>query len=352
MLTAEMLQMAKEQNFNLILDVGDYTVWDIDIDLVDVEMLTTIDMGVAIGTNNIPQELIEAILNGNKYLEITLAHDGAFGFAPVLRIALNPADCGRYANLFYYNAEMETLEFICDSIIGADGVASFRMEHASGYVIIISDQSMAGVALSANMGSFDDSEEHNAGRIIWCAVIILALTAVGGGIFFYRKKGREIEEEEEEEHKAGTKKYNTNEKSGAAGKQSEKRGNTRKDSGNEKRDGSRKYKKDEPEDEEGYLDEEYEQDEIEIEELEEESKNKKSEKSEDLEKSDEFDDDDWIDDEDWQEQESKTLDKKPEDEFSDENEEDDWIDDDEWDIGNDWMDDDEWEKKKRRSKKT
>ena len=57
-------------------------------------------MGVVFGTETIPRELIAAKLNGNKYIEMTLAHEGPFGFDPVLEVTLSAADCGRYG-LFY-----------------------------------------------------------------------------------------------------------------------------------------------------------------------------------------------------------------------------------------------------------
>ena len=64
------------------------------MDSIDESAMTEVDMGVTLGTENVPQELISTILNGNKYLEVTLAHQGAFGFEPVLHIAIgkNTAD--------------------------------------------------------------------------------------------------------------------------------------------------------------------------------------------------------------------------------------------------------------------
>lgn len=126
--------MAKEQNIDIRLDMGDYVTWGIDIDSVDMDAFTEVDMGVILGTDRVPRELIAEILNGNKYIEITLAHDGAFDFEPILNVALNPENSGRYANLFYFDPEISALEFLCDSIIDANGIASFKMDHASVYL--------------------------------------------------------------------------------------------------------------------------------------------------------------------------------------------------------------------------
>ena len=290
-LTPEKLQMAKEQNFNLILDMGNYAKWSIDVDEVNINAVTDVDMGITLSTKNIPTELIAAILNGNKYLEFTLAHEGEFGFGPVLCINLDPANYGRYANLFYYNPETELLEFICDTIIDINGVAEFKMEHASSYVIIVSDTSMSGVLIS------DDSANPVTRWIIIGVLICMIAVVIGCGIFFYRKRMQETEEEDEDDED------------------------------------------DEDEDDETVEDDEEIEDDIEIEEIKEPELIKQ-------EPAEEQEEDDWIEDEDWHEPESSE--KVPADRFADDHAEEDWIDDDEWDSENDWMDDAEWEKKNSR----
>ncbi|MDE5931605.1 MAG: SH3 domain-containing protein, partial [Lachnospiraceae bacterium] len=189
-LTTEKMQMAKEQSFDLLLDMGGAVTWSIDVDSISESAMTEVDMGVTVGTNNVPQELVSTILNGNKYLEITLAHQGEFGFEPVLNIALGKEYSGKYANLFYYDPETETLEFICDAVIGPDGVASLRFEHASCYLIVVSDESMSGV-------SFEDETVNPVTRWIIVGVFVcMLLVVVGYGIFFFLKKRREEEDDE------------------------------------------------------------------------------------------------------------------------------------------------------------
>ncbi|MDE5598645.1 MAG: hypothetical protein K2J04_12565, partial [Lachnospiraceae bacterium] len=227
-----------------------------------------------------------AILNGNKYLEFTLAHEGEFGFNPVLCIALDPAYSGRYANLFYYNPETESLEFICDTIIDINGVAEFEMEHASSYVIIVSDTSMSGVLIS------DDSVNPVTRWIIIGVLICMIAVVIGCGIFFCWKKRQEMDEDEED---------------------------------------------DEDDDEET-------EDDIEIEEIKEVKAERKVPEKDSLQES--IEEDDWIEDEDWREPE--LSEKVPADQFADDHAEEDWIDDDEWDSENDWMDDAEWEKNSRK----
>ncbi|MCM1156726.1 MAG: SH3 domain-containing protein [Roseburia sp.] len=288
-LTPEKLQAAKEQNFDILLDMGDYVTWSIDIDSVNMDTLKDVDMGVTLGTEKVPRDLIAAILNGNKYMEVTLAHEGAFGFSPVLNIALNPENSGRYANLFYYDPEAGILEFICDTIIDERGIASFRMEHASSYIIIVSDYSMAGM-LTEN-----ETDKPMVRWIITGVFIFMLMVVMGCAIFFYCKKRRELDDEEPEDDEENGEEYNDEEDLEA--------------------------------------DEEFE--------------DGASFEGDEISQQEDADEDDWIEDKDWHEPE--VLQKKNLDRFADDHSEDDWIDDDEWDIGNDWMDDDEWERKNTKS---
>ncbi len=283
-LTPESLRMAKEQNLDLLLNMGKYAVWSIDIDSVDMNTVTEVDMGITLGTESIPAETIEAISDGNKYLEFTLAHDGPFGFSPTLQIALDPMYQGWYANLFYFNEEVSSLEFICDTMIDSSGIAAFDMAHASSYVIIVSPASMSGVSAAV------DAENHVARWMVIGVIVCMITSVIGCGIILWRKRMQEEEAEEEEYEETEGEEYGEIEEE--------------------------EYDEAEEEEYGEIEEEEYEYD----------------------------DEDDWIEDEDWQEPE--TTEKAPVDRFADDHAEDDWIDDDEWDIENDWIDDAEWERRK------
>jgi len=336
-LTAEKLLMAKEQNLDLLLDMGRYAKWSIDIDSVDVDSVTEVDMGISLGTERIPTDIIAAILNGNKYLEFTLAHDGPFGFSPVLQIAFDPMYEGWYANLFYYKEEAQELEFICDAVIDSNGIASFDMEHASSYVVIVSETSMAGAVMP------DDSAVPADSAAPWGmigVIVCLTLVGIGIGIFFYGKRRQENDEEEDDEEEDDE------------------------EEDDEEED-------DEEEDDEEEDDEELDEEWIEEEESDwiEEAENEEDDWIEDedwqependriededdwIEEQDESEneEDDWIEDEDWQEPEVPVIPKRTEkmaqDRLADDHAEDDWIEDEEWDIENDWIEDEEWERRK------
>ena len=193
-LTEEMLWMAKEQNIDLALTMNDRAKWYVDASTA-AGGFSDIDMNVLFKNGVIPQELLENAVGDNEYLEFSLAHDGAFGFSAELEIALNPEDYGRYANLFYFDPEAQTLDFICAGIIDENGYARFSMEHASSYVIIISDYPMTGIMM-------DGSEMPNSQPwwLILGAVALMSLAAIGVAGYFYWRKRQYVEEDCEEEY--------------------------------------------------------------------------------------------------------------------------------------------------------
>ena len=187
-LTDEMLQMAKDQNVDLILKMNDRAMWHVSADTVKGNF-ADIDMNVLFEKGVIPKNLLERFGEENGYQEFTLAHDGPFGFGAELEVLLDPEYRGQYANLFYFDAQADTLEFICAEIIGEDGYVRFSMEHASSYVIIISDHILTEIP---------GENATSSSPLRWIVVgilILVALAAVGAAGYFYLQKRREEEED-------------------------------------------------------------------------------------------------------------------------------------------------------------
>lgn len=332
-LTTEKMQMAKEQNFDLLLDMGGAVAWSIDVDSIDEAAMAEVDMGVTLGTNNVPQELISTILGGNKYLEITLAHQGEFGFEPVLNVALGKEYSGKYANLFYYDPEAETLEFICDAIIDSEGVASLRFEHASCYLIIVSDESMSGV-------SFENETVNSVTRwIVVGAFICMLLVVAGYGIFFFLKKRREEDDEEngDEEDDENDEEYGDDEDDEERDEEEDEIAEDEPYEGYESEEVDESYEEYEEEGNKPYS---YEENEKPVRHFQTfDLKSVEADKGHERGNDEYCDEDDWIEDEDWQEPEadaksfrSVSTETSAEDEWLDDegNAEDDWIEDDEW----------------------
>ena len=286
-LTPDQIKMAKEQNIDLVLSMDNQISWVIDTDLIDLEQLENIDMAVMVNAGQIPQEAYSQLAEGKACIEISLAHDGPFSFAPQLNIAIGTMESGKYANLFYYNPESGQLEFMTASLIDEDGKAAFTFEHASDYMIIVDDAPMAAAAVT-------QEKTGSVGRwLLIIAILLIILAGAGCGIFLWKRRKTEEEESLEE---------------------------------SEEEDG------DETEDEQGELEtvnytlenSEDDYDETDYEEDTREEKSKEEELSQE--------EDDWIEDEEWNQSQQDTLPQKSQAAEPEESEEDDWIEDEEWEA--------------------
>ena len=286
-LTPDQIKMAKEQNIDLVLSMDNQISWVIDTDSIDLEQLENIDMAVMVNAGQIPQEAYSQLTEGKACIEISLAHDGPFSFAPQLNIAIGTMESGKYANLFYYNPESGQLEFMTASLIDEDGKAAFTFEHASDYMIIVDDAPMAAAAVT-------QEKTGSVGRwLLIIAILLIILAGAGCGIFLWKRRKTEEEESLEE---------------------------------------SEEEDEDETEDEQGELEtvnytlenSEDDYDETDYEEDTREEKSKEEELSQE--------EDDWIEDEEWNQSQQDTLPQKSQAAEPEESEEDDWIEDEEWEA--------------------
>lgn len=140
MIYAQTLQQIREQGMEVELKVSDKASWFIDGSAIENDGLGDINLGVTFGESRIPKEKLEILTEDEKYIEMSLAHEGEFGFTIVLSVKLEDIQPGQYANLFYYNEETGDFEFMCASVTGSAGTADFEFSHASDYVIIISEE--------------------------------------------------------------------------------------------------------------------------------------------------------------------------------------------------------------------
>ncbi|OUP11022.1 S-layer homology domain-containing protein [Collinsella sp. An2] len=96
-----------------------------------------LDLGVGMGTDGIPVDVINAVTGEVGTVQIALAHDGEFGFEMVLTAPLGRENAGYWANLYHYDEDDERLSFETDARIDDDGSVSLRLSHASQYAIVI-----------------------------------------------------------------------------------------------------------------------------------------------------------------------------------------------------------------------
>ncbi len=142
-LPTNILEALKGTDKKLVLDMGNGIKWIINGADISKIPSKDIDMSVTVGGNAVPENVIKNSNLGKdvkKTLQVSLGHDGEFGFKPVLSLEIGKEYAGQYANLYYYNPDTKKLEGQVSVLVKNDGTAQFTFEHASDYVISVTDE--------------------------------------------------------------------------------------------------------------------------------------------------------------------------------------------------------------------
>ena len=161
---SDIFEQLQGKDIEIVFQMKDGITWTINgKDVTDIR--GDIDFGVTLGSDagkNIPVDVINQVTGEHYSVNLTLAYDGEFGFTATLTVNMEEENSGYYANLFYYNPENDTLEFMCAGEIEADGNVALTFTHASDYTIVISDTIMDGENVAANDPTADDAQGDNA----------------------------------------------------------------------------------------------------------------------------------------------------------------------------------------------
>lgn len=158
----EVLEAIQGKAVDIFLDMGRYG-WSISgTDVVATE-LKDIDLEVKIGTDAVPPSLVESFAGGKPATQLSLTHNGEFGFRADLVLHLGSENSGGTGNLYYYDSSGK-LVFRDSGQIGADGTTTLSFSHASDYVVIIDKgASSNGGGQEGSTGAGSDKTEGSAG---------------------------------------------------------------------------------------------------------------------------------------------------------------------------------------------
>lgn len=202
----EIFETIAGEDIMVIFDMGNGITWTVNGKSVTGTDIGDIDFGVNKGTNTIPVDVINNVTGERYSINITLAYEGEFGFNAILSINLEQKNVGLYANLFYYNAAENELEYICADQIDGEGNAELTFTHASDYTIVIDEAPMVpketdstqkpsdtGDTLNAAKADADDQRMADAPQTGdaasgWWILLFVAAAGIGGYVYFAGKK--------------------------------------------------------------------------------------------------------------------------------------------------------------------
>ncbi len=156
-LDKEVFETLAGKDVTLVIDLGDGLSWTVNgSDIPEDATLTDIDMGVTMNSDGIPVDVVNSITGERDTVQMTLAHDGDFGFTMTLTAPLGKENAGYWANLYHYDEADEQLTFETAAEIDADGSVTIPFSHASQYAIVIDTHSHAIIDLPFSDVSADD----------------------------------------------------------------------------------------------------------------------------------------------------------------------------------------------------
>ena len=147
-LDKEVFEELAGRDVTLEISLGNGVTWSVNgQDIPENADLTDLDLGVTLDASTIPVSVVNTITGAVDTIQISLKHDGEFGFTMTLSAPLGKTNAGYWANLYYYNEDSRALEFQSADKIASDGTAEFAFSHASDYAIVIDTDSHEPVKL-------------------------------------------------------------------------------------------------------------------------------------------------------------------------------------------------------------
>ena len=147
-LDAEVFETLAGQDITLEIALEDGVTWTVNGQDIPADAnLDDLDLSVEMNSDGIPVDVVNSITGERDTVQMTLAHDGDFGFTMTLTAPLGAENAGYWANLYHFDEDAERLIFETAAEIDADGSVSLSLSHASQYAIVIDDHSHATIDL-------------------------------------------------------------------------------------------------------------------------------------------------------------------------------------------------------------
>ena len=180
---ANVFESIKGKDMNVTFKVSDQASWIINGKDITGNVTAPIDLGLVVGTSDIPKQKVTALADGNETIQLSLNYDGVFGFEGILRLSVGTDHSGKIANLYYYNETTGKFEYYQAAQVKEDGIVDFKFSHASDYVIVLNETDM-----SQTTGSVIASPKTSDNTPVAAAVILLLFGCALMGTAYRKNK--------------------------------------------------------------------------------------------------------------------------------------------------------------------
>lgn len=162
--------IASKGDVNVRFNVAGGAYWEIGG--ANITAAKAVDLGVRMNSTLIPASAVSELAGDKTTIQLSLKHNGDFGFTGVLNVPVGKANNGKFANLYYYHSGK--FDFVGSSAI-SDGRAKFAFSHASNYLIVIDDYAYGEDVSSA--AGMTETTETSAVPYVAALVVVSAFAA-------------------------------------------------------------------------------------------------------------------------------------------------------------------------------
>lgn len=180
---ANVFENIKGKDVTVTFKVSDQASWIINGKDITGNVTAPIDLGLVVGTSDIPKQKVTALADGNETIQLSLNYDGVFGFEGILRLSVGKDYSGKIANLYYYNETTGKFEYYQAVQVKEDGTVDFKFSHASDYVIVLNETDM-----SQTTGSVIASPKTSDNTPVAATVILLLFGCALMGTAYRKNK--------------------------------------------------------------------------------------------------------------------------------------------------------------------
>lgn len=194
-ISKEVLEAARGKDVSVTLIMEGYS-WTINGKDIMAANLQDIDLKVIKNTDHIPGSTVKALVGDNPCMQITLVHEGNFGFKATLTIGVGTEHAGKYGNLYYHDSAGKMV-FTNAGKINADGDVSLTFSHASDYLLVMSAQAMSQADVPNNLmptgtaqaadGNVRKSAKTGDNTLVYLW-LLMSITAAGVIVYASRRR--------------------------------------------------------------------------------------------------------------------------------------------------------------------
>ena len=153
----EILEAAKGKNVTVKLEKEDYT-WEINGKDISASDLDEINLEVKLNTEDIPPVTVEKLAGDKPTKQLSLTHEGDFGFKATLSVNMGNEHAGNFGSLYYYDSDHKMV-YIDSGMIMEDGSVYLDFSHASDYVIVVSEAEMTQEDVDKDLQPLESTED-------------------------------------------------------------------------------------------------------------------------------------------------------------------------------------------------